>query len=114
HLTYYLPEYRIYALGEDLKDETFGHLFVARDGTSDYSIEGMEKVKNILDLPEDIRYLVIPDKGIYEHLSGDANNSFADLKNGSKVCVVTVTPDSMLRFNQRGEEKPRIIVDTGL
>ncbi len=112
HLTYYLPEYRIYGLGEDLKDEVFGHLFVARDGTSDYSIDGMEKAKSVLDLPEDIRYLLIPDKEIYKHLSEGVNRSFTALKNGTRVCVVTVRPNALLRFEQKEEEKPRIVVDS--
>ena len=38
HLGYYLPEYRVYGLGQDQRD-TFGHLSTSHGGISDYSVE---------------------------------------------------------------------------
>lgn len=110
HLTYYLPEYRVYGLGEDL-DETFGHMFTAHNGTSDYSVEGLEEASRFLDLPDEIRRLVIPDKDIMNRFAEDTDGVVLELVNGREVFVIPVPDGAALRFVEEGEEGPRIRLD---
>lgn len=111
HVTYYLPEYSVYGLGKDF-DKDFGHLFTAQNRTSDYSVHGLENAENILDLPDNVTHLVIPDKEIYSRLAVNENVSFLNLKNTTKVCLVTVPRNSRLSFVQNEEEKTRVAVDS--
>ncbi len=109
HLTYYLPEYRVYALGKDL-DENFGHLFTAQDGTSDYDVGGLEKASAQLDLPDGITRLVVPDQGIINRFPDATKGTLIKLVGGAQVFVVPVEDGATLRFVQQGPDDARIIV----
>ncbi|MFW5906145.1 MAG: hypothetical protein ACOCTJ_01080, partial [Desulfobia sp.] len=111
HLSYYLPDYRIYGVGED-KNDDFGHLFTAHNGTSDYSVEGLEKAESTLKLPENTTNLIIPDRAVYESLEQNARASLMQTEDGTEVCVVSIPPDSRLRFSQQSEATIRIVPDS--
>lgn len=66
-LTYYIPEHTVLGVGHDLERE-YGHLFTARGGTSDYSIEGLEEASSSVPLPVGVRYLLAPDREVKEAL----------------------------------------------
>jgi hypothetical protein len=114
HLTYYLPDYRIYGLGRD-RDDSFGHLFTAYEGTSDYAVERLkEGSQQKLQLPANVRLLVIPDKDIYQRMRGVPLHVL-ELESDAEVAVVLVPESTALGFED-GEEKgsAEIVVELGL
>ena len=111
HLSYYLPDYRIYGVGEDQNDN-FGHLCTAHNGTSNYSVEGLKSADTVLKLPENTTYLVIPDREVYESLEQDAETSFIQTEDGTEICVVSIPPSSRLRFVQQGDATIRVALDS--
>lgn len=108
HLTYYLPEYRMYGVGEG-RNKDFGHLFTAHNKTSNYSVQGLKNSKSILDLPENINCLVIPDREIYKALDDDVERFFISTESPTKICVVPDPSRSMLYFDQKKKSIARII-----
>jgi hypothetical protein len=110
HFTYYLPEYRVYALGRDL-DENFGHLFTAHDGTSDYNVEGLDKTSEQLELPDGVTRLVVPDRGIVNRFPDDTDGVLVKLVGGAEVFMVPVPDGTTLRFVEEGEDDARIVFD---
>jgi len=103
HLTYLLPEYRVYGLGHDLNSGYFGPLFYAYEGDSDYAIPGMREAATRLELPPDTRYLIIPDAEIASRIEvalGDRPN-WIDRRGNSTVVVID--PETVLAFAIEGE-----------
>ncbi len=110
HLTYYLPEYRVYALGKDL-DENFGHLFTAEEGTSDYNVEGLDEASDQLELPEQITRLVVPDQGLTNRFAEGTEGVLVKLVGGGQVFIVNVEGAPALRFVDDGEGQTIVVVD---
>ena len=95
-LTYYLPEYPVYGLGKDRSDN-FGHLMTAQGGQDTYTIDGLDVAKWKLPIPSEVRRLVIPDAGVFDHLEVEhLPNSKATLPSGAEVVVVQVLPVTTL------------------
>lgn len=88
HLTYYLPEYRVYGLGWDLQ-HNFGHLFTAYGGASDYSPRSLFASESSLSLPSDVTTLIIPDRSVQALLREGAGTR-VPLPSGFSVVVVSV------------------------
>lgn len=88
HLTYYLPEYRVYGLGWDLQHE-FGHLFTAHRGTSDYSPRRLLASDAALTLPRGVDTVIIADGSIQSLLTDEGGTSVL-LDSGFAVVVVPV------------------------
>ncbi len=110
HLTYYLPEYRIYGVGEDL-EENFGYLFKAHNGSSNYSVQGLENADRVLRLPEEIQLLVIPDREIYSRLEKDrVRGAFLPLEDQTKVFVLEAPEEASLLFTDKKTDDWRIAV----
>ncbi|MFP4169345.1 MAG: hypothetical protein ACLFSY_10960 [Desulfonatronovibrionaceae bacterium] len=98
HLTYYLPEFRIYGVGKDIEKD-FGYLFKAHNSSSDYTVQGLEEADRSLRLPEGITRIIIPDKGIYSGLNKDQEQwELKTLQDGSEVLVLEVPEQSLLLF----------------
>ncbi|MFW6150840.1 MAG: hypothetical protein ACOC6A_04830, partial [Chloroflexota bacterium] len=110
HLTYYAPEHRVYGVKSDL-DETYGHLFTAHNGSSDYSVEGLEKASAQLDLPRNITHLVVPDRSIIDRFDENTDSMLVELLDGTEVLIVFVPNGSTLRFVEDREGEARIVVD---
>lgn len=110
HLTYYLPDYRVYALGKDL-DENFGHLFTAEEGTSDYNVQGLDEASDHLELPESITRLVVPDRGLTNRFAEGTDEVLVKLVGGGQVFIVNVEGAAMLRFVDDGEGQTIVVVD---
>ncbi|TVP45618.1 MAG: hypothetical protein EA350_08725 [Gemmatimonadales bacterium] len=91
HLTYYLPDYRVYALGWDLEGG-FGHLFTAQGRGSDYSVQGLRRASRQLHLPPGVRWLVVPDAEVVIRLEGFTGGKLWDLEGGPPVLVLPVEP----------------------
>lgn len=94
HLTYYLPDYRVYGLGRDLGGQ-FGHLFTAYGGTSDYAVEGLKSARKKLQLPPTVEWLLIPDRPIQRRL-GELPTIEVELDSGLEVALVRVPPGTTL------------------
>ena len=102
HLAYYLPDYRVYGIGHD-RQGRFGHLFTARDGENDYTVEGLDEAERELVLPEGVSKVVIPDSVIASKLADDVEYRSV-YGAGVQVVVIEVPEDSMLRFRwEQGE-----------
>jgi hypothetical protein len=94
HLTYYMPNYRVYGFGWDLQ-RRYGHLFTAHAGTSDYAVEGLRNARQVVPLPPDVSWLVIPDWEVQIRLE-DLPTTEVQLESGMKVVVVPVEPGATL------------------
>jgi hypothetical protein len=110
HLTYYLPEYWVYGLGKDI-DESFGHLFTAGEGTSDYGTEGLEEAREYLDIPDGITHLVVPDRGVIDRFAENTDGVLLTLKNETEVLVMPVHGKAVLKFVEKDDDDTRIIVE---
>ncbi len=108
HLSYYLQDYQIYGVGKGLNQD-FGHLFTASNGSSDYSVQGLEKVRDVLVLPAKTDYLIIPDREIYKTLAEDVDSFFISTGSGTKICVVPVSERPMLYFDKTNDSLTRVI-----
>jgi hypothetical protein len=106
HLSYYLPDYRVYGLREDLNG-SFGHLFTAFGGTSDYAVEGLEDARERLDLPVEVRWLVIADRDIYRRVQGVPMDSAAGETPG---VALPVPRGTSLLFHNTDEGNAKIIL----
>ncbi|MEX0762820.1 MAG: hypothetical protein WD208_00580 [Dehalococcoidia bacterium] len=96
-LSHYLPEYRIYGIGYGL-DGTYGHLFTSYDNQSDYGIEGMEDVDDVMELPEDVTRIIIPDRSVFEGLHFTMDYETEEMDDGSSLVIVDVSPGAVFVF----------------
>jgi hypothetical protein len=101
HFTYYLPEYHVFAFGRAL-DNSYGYLFSAHGGTSDYTIEGLHKATRQLELPPEVEVLVIPDKDIAKRLWGFEVYE-GELEGGGYVAIAVTKPGAMLVLKDAGD-----------
>jgi hypothetical protein len=96
HLTYYLPEYRVYGIGNDLHG-SYGLLFTAYQGTSDYAIKGLERARPELPLPPQVTTLIIPDQEVFRRIRG-VDTIHMTVQGGAEVAIALVRPGTTLWF----------------
>lgn len=129
-LTYYASDHTVLGVGHDLSRD-FGHLFTARDGTSDYSVSGLGQASSRVPLPEGVRFLVVPDHEVREALESggvSADVSAAELGwedmevgAGHEVLVLEVPEGTELTAeggldpwaDDGGGEAPALVLNTG-
>ena len=97
HLGYYLPEYRVYGLGQDQRD-TFGLLSTSHGGTSDYGIESLRAARQRLVMPPEVTQMIIPDGEIADLLDDALRRYAVTLADGSSATVVPLAPSTALQF----------------
>lgn len=119
HLAYYLPEYRIYGVGQDRRGEP-GFLFRARDRDTDYEVEGLADARSTFGLPEGVRTVLVPDPQLQEWIA-DPGVTVEELSEDSAMMVLRVRPGSVLTFTGeageaeiRVEERPDLPLETQL
>lgn len=108
-LGYYLPSYRVYGVGWD-RGGSFGYLFRSRNRVSNYSVRGLDQASAVLDLPQGVDVLIVPDAdvaGLLDDSSLDAERW--DLDGGASVAVVRVPTGSALELgNERRQAHIRL------
>ena len=97
HLSFYLPEVRIYGLGTD-RLETFGHLFTSVGNSSDYSVERLQDAKDQLEIPDSVETLLIPDPRLQERLDGVLDLEYDELDTGTIVATAEVPDRDRILF----------------
>lgn len=107
HLAYYLPEYTVYAVGYDRRGG-FGHLFTARDGANDYSVEGLETARVALQFPPDVKRLVVPDRALAALVDDSIPTYSLDLSNEVHLDIAMVPPGATLVFATDREGKGEV------
>jgi hypothetical protein len=98
HASYLLPEYRVYGLGTDMSG-TFGTLFVAEDGQSNYSVEGLHNARPWLRIDRDARWVIIPDTEILEWINPDLDLHTVVLDSGTEAAIGHIRPESAITIN---------------
>lgn len=101
-LGYYRPEYRVYAVGWD-RGGQFGYLFQTHHKESTYTVQGLETASNILVLPSDVRWVIIPDADVAALLDPSISKSTHELENGTVVTVAHVGYESVLEFHSEDD-----------
>lgn len=108
-LSFLIPDYPVYGLGNDLNDGSFGVMFEARNGESNYTIEGLQYAHRWLPLDPHVSYLLIPDQEIIDMLDPDLLGYTIPLSVGGGIRVVVIDPGSALVFDN---EENMIRVET--
>jgi transposase len=74
--------------------------------------EGLEEARAYLDLPENVRWLIIPDGAIVQRLQleGASYVFQVELDSGATVTVVRLPVDTGLAFEAADEEETRIVL----
>lgn len=104
-LSYQMPDYHIYGLGNDLSNGSFGVLFHSYEGESNYTIPGLEYSGRWLPLGESINYLLIPDQDIIDRIDTDGLLTYnIPLDGGGEIMVIVVDPDTALLFSPEGDK----------
>lgn len=96
HLAYYLPDYRVYAIGEDRR-QIFGHLFTSYNRNNNYSVDKLKFSHVTLRLPQSVERLIIPDPMIFKHIDDDIPAYTVRQENG-RVVVATIPQGTTLSF----------------
>jgi len=112
HLTFYLPEYRVYGLGWDLQ-RSFGHLFTAYGGASDYSPRSLFASQPTLSLPSDVTTLIIPDRSVQALLAEGAGTTVS-ISGGFVVVVLSVSSQATVEVRSETGQKSHIAVASAL
>ncbi|TVP45616.1 MAG: hypothetical protein EA350_08715 [Gemmatimonadales bacterium] len=101
-LGYYLPEYRVYAVGWD-RAGAFGYLFESHGRKSTYTVAGLNTSSATLNLPPETRWLVIPDADVAALLEPALPRVRHQLSNGTVVTVADLgNGPRRLRFASEG------------
>lgn len=103
HLSYYVPDHRVYGVGWDRRQD-LGFLFTARDRQTTYSVERLEDAVDRLVLPGDVRTVLIPDSLLTEHVEADdrVETTTVELSDGTEVLVVRLDDPSVIEFSNPG------------
>ena len=98
HLTHYLPDHLVYAMGEGV-DGGFGHLFTSHHHESDYSVDGLDDPAEVLVLPEQVREVLVIDQepGGFDT---DLPSTWELLPDGSAVLTIRVPAGAELRLEE--------------
>ena len=101
HLAYYLPDYRVYGIRQDLNG-SFGLLFKAYNGTTNYTIEGLQRARHALRVPPTVQLLIIPDRELALRLQGVVGIEITEttLDSGAKMFMAWLPRDTTLIFNE--------------
>ena len=110
HLTYYVPGYRVYGLGWDLRGR-FGHLFTAFGGTSDYTPRNLRASHPELTLSPEVTTLIVPDRTLQARLPEGAGVR-VQLARGPDVVIVSVSPRARVVVRSPADRRGRIEVTT--
>lgn len=102
HLSYMLPDYHVYGLGRSLENGAFGPLFYAHDGRNDYEISAMHSSNERLELPQDARYIIIPDAEIAERFEAELEDATTWTDKRGNLTVIVIEPDAALAFSIEG------------
>ena len=84
-------------------DENVRPLFTAEEGTSDYNLEGLDKARDHLELPESITRLAVPDWGLMVPFSEGTDGAVVKLVGGGQVLILNVEAAPTLRFVDDGD-----------
>ena len=109
HLGYYLDEYRVYGVGRDRTGD-FGHLFTAQDGRTDYAIAGLRSADASLELPEDVRWVLVPDRVIQASLTGLEPARRLRVEAAPDILAYAVEPGSELLFLEPWDDLAQMTV----
>jgi hypothetical protein len=97
HLSFYLPDYLVYGLGNDKKGK-FGHLFTSVENSSDYSIERLRSAQTTLEFPDDVEVVLVPDPRLQERLDGVLDLEYETLDNDAVVAWAEVPNQDRIVF----------------
>lgn len=97
HASYLLPEYRVYGLGDDING-SFGYLFRAQNGHSNYSVEGLQSAMPWLPFGQNTLRVIIPDEEILSRLGSNIASHQIRLESGAEVAVAFVPSGAALNF----------------
>jgi hypothetical protein len=111
HLTYYLPRYRVYGLGWDVRGH-FGYLATAFGGTSDYMPRNLTRARAELPLPPTVTILLVPDWKIQRLMRGVEGTKVV-LDSGMTVLVIPVPPHASLVVDNDGHHATLRVTGTG-
>ncbi len=106
HASYLLPEYRVYGLGNDT-DGSFGYLFTAQHGRSDYSVEGLASAAPWLPFNPDTLRVVIPDPEILSRIDPRIALQHVTLDSGADIVIAFVPARTALSFDESDDDDAR-------
>lgn len=101
HVSYLLPEYRVYGLGMDM-DGSFGYMFTAQYGQSDYSVEGLASATPWLPFGHNTLRVIIPDPEILSRIDPRIARQSVTLPSGSDVVIAFIPSGTAFNFTERG------------
>ena len=108
-LGFYLRRYRVYGLGMD-RHGHFGYLFGAHDGHNGYTVAGLDHARRWLQLPQGVRWLMVPDRDIQSRLPRDLVVRRLRLAPGPDMLVYAIPGGSQLRFVDDLDGEAHIVV----
>ncbi|CAN5617991.1 hypothetical protein BH24CHL1_BH24CHL1_05690 [soil metagenome] len=97
HVSYLLPEYRVYGLGMDT-DGSFGYMFTAQHGRSDYSVEGLASAAPWLPFGHNTLRVIIPDSEILSRLDPRIARQNVTLPSGANVVIAFIPSGTAFTF----------------
>ena len=102
HVSYLLPEYRVYGLGMDT-DGSFGYMFTAQYGQSDYSVEGLASATPWLPFGHNTLRVIIPDPEILSRIDPRIARQHVTLPSGANVVIAFIPSGTAFNFLDRGD-----------
>lgn len=102
HVSYLLPDYRVYGLGMDL-DGSFGYMFTAQYGRSNYSVEGLASATPWLPFGHNTLRVIIPDPEILSRIDPRIARQQVTLPSGAKVVIAFMPSGTAFNFSDRDE-----------
>lgn len=99
HLAFYLPDYPVFGIGPD-RTGAFGHLFTALHGFNDYTVDGLAEARPALRLPNNARWIIVPDRAIQERLPANLPQRAMEVADGPDLIAVHIPSNSALVFDQ--------------
>lgn len=105
HLSYYLPQYRVLALGYD-QNEDFRHLFSSHGGDSDYSLDRLHEGRPLIPFDAQIRHVLVTEPGVAARLDETLPRHDVQLPSGASVTVVNLEEVGGLMLTAPGKDDP--------
>lgn len=99
HVSYLLPEYRVYGLGMDT-DGSFGYMFTAQYGQSDYTVEGLASATPWLPFNHNTLRVIIPDPEILSRIDPRISRQTITLPSGSRVVIAFMPAGAAIDLQQ--------------
>lgn len=109
HLAFYLRDYRVEGVGHD-REGDLGALFSARDGSTDYEVDGLSEADPVLRLPAGVRHVLTVEGLVQRDFDTDGLASVSwGLPGGGRMLHVVVPEGTTLRFDgDRSEGQIRV------